>query len=269
MIWLFTGKTGSGKTYTMTKTAYKHWLNGVDIYSNTVLFYPNWGGTPGVNILDNPECFSRFDRISEWCLQQIALRTKYEYFPMRRGRIHYFEEISELLEIREGIILIDEAQELFEARNWENLPYEFSNKLRQHRKHSLDLYATTQNVGTIDKNYRRLVQRWFHTTDIFAFLAKRNPSFWSIHKVEEKDIDELYGNPEDEAVSTIRTRYFFIHKWTRRLYDTLFDIGFKSFKIEWLEENNRRVCLIIPKNWSLNNGRTQLLLQKFYLDKAK
>ena len=146
---------------------------------------------------------------------------------------------------------------------------EFSNKLRQHRKHQLDLYATTQNMGTIDINMRRLVQKWSHCKDIFALFWKRNPSWLTIHTREYKDIDELYNKVDDLVVSTIKKNFFIIHKLKKRLYDTLWDIGFKAYKISWLQIKKRKVCIILPKNWTLSNARTQSLLMKYYLDQTK
>jgi len=270
MIYLYTGKTGSGKTYQMIKDVYPKWRRGHDVYSNTLLFFEKFGGQAGSNILDNPENFTFWEK----CVNKIsfiwALRvSKKDFRPLRRGHIGYYDDISELIELKDGIILMDEAQNLLDSRNWENLPIEFSNKLRQHRKHNLDLYATTQNMGTIDINMRRLVQRWSHCNDIFALLWLRNPSWLSVHRRDEKDIDELYNKVDDLVVTTKKTHLFFISKFfTRRIYDTLYDIGFKAYKIVWLQREKRRMALIMPINWTLSNARTQSLLLKYYLDQT-
>lgn len=270
MIYLYTGKTGSGKTYQMIKDVYPYWLDGVNIYSNTKLFYEDYGGQAGSNIINNPENFTIWEKCvfklaSKWSL----LTRKEELPPKCRGKIVYFDDITELIEVSDGIIIMDEAQNLLDARNWENLPLEFSNKLRQHRKHNLDLYATTQNMGTIDINMRRLVQRWSHCKDVFALFFLRNPSLFTIHLREYKDIDQLYNKVDDLIVDTIKTNIFFIHRFKKILYDTLFDIGFKAYKICYLQNKNQKVALIMPKNWTLSSGRTQSLLMKFYLDQSK
>jgi len=269
MIYAYTGKTGSGKTKSMIEDIYPRWLRGKDVYANTLLLFEKFGGKAGSNILDNPENFSSmerfFNRIKFW----YCLKFNKDYVPRRRGRIIYFEDITELLEVRNGIILVDEGQALLEARNWEQLPAEFSNKLRQHRKHNLDLYVTTQNLGTIDINLRRLVQVWVHCTDVFALLTKRNPSWFTVHRKDLKDIDQLYNNVDDLLVENLSTKYFSISFLSRRLYDTYFDIGFTTLKCVWLQENMKKKLLIVPKAWSLSNVRTQQLLLKFYLDPPK
>jgi len=269
MIYAYTGKTGSGKTFQMIKDVFPRWYNGMDIYSNTYLIFEKWGGRAGANILEHPEVFTPIEKITEYLKLKICLLRKTDYIPKRRGRIIYFEDITELLEIRDGIILMDEGQALLEARNWENLPAEFSNKLRQHRKHNLDLYVTTQNLGTIDINLRRLVQHWVHCRDIFALLGLRNPSWLTVHTKEIKDIDQLYNQVDDLMVESLRTGYFLIHKFTRRYYDTAYDIGFTTYKSVWIQQDQQMKLLILPKKWSIEKGRTQLLLMKYYFDQNK
>lgn len=269
MIYAYTGKTGSGKTYQMIKDIFPRWYAGTDVYANTFLLFERFGGKAGSNILENPENFSWQEHIFNWLYFKWCLHTNRDYIPKRRGKIIYFEDITELLEVRNGIILVDEGQALLEARNWENLPAEFSNKLRQHRKHNLDLYVTTQNLGTIDINLRRLVQVWVHCTDVFALLWKRNPSWLTIHRKDHKDIDQLYNNVDDLLVENLHSSFFSISFLTRRFYDTYYDIGFTTLKSVWLQDNNKKKLLIVPKAWSLSNVRTQQLLLKFYLDPPK
>jgi len=284
MIHIYTGKTGSGKTFQMINDIYPQWLNGRDVYANTKLFFEKYGGKAGTNIIENPENFTIIEKAVEIIRRNwlIHVRKKllgyfirrgwvndYDYYPKSRGRIDYFDDITELIEIRDGIICMDEAQNLLDSRQWENLPTIFSNKLRQHRKHNLDLYATTQNMGTIDLNLRRLVQRWKHSKDVFALFGLRNPSWFTVHTTEEKDIDMLYTSVDDLVVPSISTQTFFIHLFKRRLYDTLYDIGFNNYKILWLQENKKKIILFLPKEWTLSNARTQSLLLKFYLDLPK
>lgn len=265
MIFLYTGKTGSGKTFCMIKDAYRRWYRGEDIYSNTKLEFEKHGGKANTNLFENPENFTKLEKFifilgSIWS----KLRKKNKRWVPSRGKITYFQDISELIDIRDGVVLMDEAQNLLDARNWENLPLEFSNKLRQHRKHNIDLYATTQNMGTIDINMRRLVQRWSHCKDVFALFWIRNPSLLTFHKREFKDIDELYNKVDDLLVTTTKTTYFSIHRWTKAYYDTLYDIGFNYYKLVWLQTRKAKLALIIPKTWSLSNVRTQLSLMKFF-----
>lgn len=241
----------------MVKHAYRAWLLGEDIYSNTILYFCKDEKELGANIEEYPKFFSIYEK-SKWTILKLFYRIiKKEVEPPSRGKIIYFENINELLEIRDGVILIDEGQVLFNARNWEQLPYEFQYKLQQHRKHRLDLYVTTQNMGTIDITYRRLVQAWYHCKDKFALFGIRNPNLWSIHEVEHKDVDCLYTNVDDLRVETVKTKHFTISRFKRRLYDTMYDIGFKRFRTIWIEIKEKgkytRKVWIIPKQMKLND----------------
>lgn len=252
MIYAFTGKTGSGKTYSMVSQAYLFWKSGVDIYSNTVLF---------------------FDKFKPSFLEKITSRILGE--PIKRGRITYFEDINEILEIHNGLILFDEAQVLFNARQWESLPAEFQYKLQQHRKHQLDLFCTTQNLGTIDITYRRLIQKWTHCQDVFALFGKRNPSFLTVHRAQEKDIDMIFNSVDDMAVPVVDAHFFTIHRWKRRLYDTFYDIGFKRFKTIWLSSFDPAInkttskAFIIPKQLSLADAQKRISSYQSALNLSK
>lgn len=249
MIYAFTGKTGSGKTFNMVRHAYKRWRSGTDIYSNTILDFERHGQ------------ISFFEK-AFWKLMPDTLKNKLGHpTGPERGRITYFEDISEILEAKNGLILFDEAQVLFSARNWENLPYEFSYKLQQHRKHRLDLFCTTQNMGTIDINYRRLVQKWFH----HEVVAQIGAVWFGIFRIKEKDVDYLYNSVDDLTVPDIKAKLFIIHKWKTRLYDTYYDIGFKRFKTIWITSYNKDLekvsrWMIVPKEMSLSNAQKEISL---------
>jgi len=254
MIIAYTGKTGSGKTFRMIKKAYSRWLKGEDIYSNTILFFDNFGGKAGKERTD---------------ILYKTLKLFFKKLNWKRGRIIYFEDILEIIEVKDGVILFDEAQVLFSSRQWENLPIEFQYKLQQHRKHRLDLYCTTQNMGAIDIVYRRLVQYWYPCEKIIP-IGTYN-SFFGLFMIRTKDVDMLYNSVDDLVVENIRSRPFIIHFFTKRLFDTFYDIGFKRFKTIWqtyftsdLKMKTR--WIIMPKNLTLKNVLREMSSLKFRLN---
>lgn len=227
MIKTYTGKTGSGKTYLMIKDAYKYWKHGVDIYSNTVL-----------NFKEKPN-------------------RKRPY-----GKIRYFEHINEVIDIQNGLVLFDEAQVLFNARNWESLPDEFQYKLQQHRKHDIDLICTTQNMGTIDITYRRLVHHWIHCKNIFQ-LGRSPRILIGLFIKQWKDVDMLWNTVDDLTVPTVRWRPLLIYFFSRKLYDTMYDIGFRRFKTLWLSSYDARMkpkqmYLILPKKMTMTQALREI-----------
>jgi len=243
MITAFTGKTGSGKTKLMIDQAYAAWRDGVNIYSNTILFFDKYAQ------------HTLFQRVRG--LLRPKTRTEF-------GKIVYFQEISEILHVHDGIILFDEAQVLFNARNWESLPDDFQYKLQQHRKHRLSLFVTTQNLRTIDITYRRLIHQWVHCERIFS-LGNDPRLVISLHRLNYKDVDQIYSDVDDLKVDTLSRSWFFIHYFTRRLYDTMYDIGFKRFRTLWLStfDQNLKIketWMILPKKMSLRDGLKEVSL---------
>jgi len=286
MIYAWTGKNGSGKTFDMVNWAYRDWRSGVNIWSNTILlFYPpelHEQLKNGFSIEDYPGLFSWFERLSNSLQRAVTNLFGRSYAPISRGRISYFENISEILEVHDGLILFDEAQVLFNARQWESLPSEFQYKLQQHRKHRLDLYCTTQNMGTIDITYRRLVQHWIHCSALWAFWG------FQMHAKEVKDIDMLYNLIDDLKTPSLSQSTYFITPWSRRLYDTYYDIGFKRFRTLWLSsmflsnadlivnENDKpnppkskKTWMIIPKTMSLKDALAELRSSESLLNPGK
>lgn len=261
MIYAYTGKTGSGKTFFMVEKARKAWLSGTDIYSNTILLFSSKVNS-GENIKDNPESFTYLERllwfISFFWQSKVKKKDVKNIYIPKRGNIFYFQEILEIIEVKDGLILFDEAQVLFNARNWEGLPNEFQYKLQQHRKHNLDLICTTQNLGTIDITYRRLVHEWIHCER--GFCLGKDRVFFGIFYRHMKDIDMLYNSIDDLKTPTITTAIKILHRFKKRYYDTYFDIGFKSIRSLCLtsyDHTKRKILtrvFMIPKKLSLSEG---------------
>ena len=280
MIYAFTGKTGSGKTFQMVKRARAHWLRGVDIYSNTILLFDREHPNGDFDLQISPSSFSLFEKVLYQARKiiltgcQIVKRKKnrlstgqIEAMIMpRRGRIVYFQNILEIMEVSNGLILFDEAQVIFNARQWESLPPEFQYKIQQHRKHNLDLICTTQNMGTIDITYRRLVHGWYHCER--KWTLGNEPVKFGIFQLHEKDIDQLYNQIDDLKADTVSTRTFWIHKYKKRYYDTKYDVGFTRLRVIWIniwDQQTKKFMsrwMIIPKLLSLASARQVISLLK-------
>lgn len=249
MVYLWSGKTGSGKTFRMCKKAFRYWLNGIDVYSNIqLLFY-------FVKGFSYAERFGYQIKVL-WCqIFRIPLK------PLRRGQIWFFDNITEIFDARDGLIVFDDAGVLFNSKSWEAMPIEFVYKLQLQRHHKLDMFATVPNIKSVHIDYRRLVQKWYYCKVIFR-IGSDTKEWFGLHSIEEKDVDEITIVEDDNLATTIKTRYFFIHAWKRRLYDTLADIAFRRYKIIWISHNQDKQCWIIPKEQSLKDAiRYSTLLQ--------
>jgi len=122
MIELYTGRPGSGKTLMLTRRVLRALDMGYVVYTN----YP----------------------------------IKHEKAE-REGRLKLWQDLWDLIELKDGIIVMDEAHVYMNSRKWDALPDDMQVKLQQHRKHGLHIWGTVQHENRIDVVYRELVSRFY------------------------------------------------------------------------------------------------------------
>jgi len=69
--------------------------------------------------------------------------------------------LSDLLGVRDGVVVLDEVQRYVAAEEWQTIPSELRLKLQEHRHHGLDIYGMTQHPSFIAPSMRRLVGEWW------------------------------------------------------------------------------------------------------------
>lgn len=151
-------------------------------------------------------------------------------------QVFYWRNIHEWNLMKEGIIIVDEAQKYFNARNWAQLSEDTEAKLQEHGKEDLDVWATTQHYTRIDITLRILVERYykvemiFGSSDnekgpIFGLLPKRSMvESWlleGLDKVERLGAEAVKGM----GVEPESTGYFWIRKKYYQIYDTRAKVG--------------------------------------------
>lgn len=191
--------------------------------------------------------------------------------------VFYYQNLAELNHVRNAIILIDEAQVLLDSRDWESLPREFKYKVAQHRKHRLDIYATTQEIGQVDLRLRSLVQEWEHCETYITFkkswrfLDDKKDTLIHWYKRKLMDIDDFRSRkPDDTTTEVLKVKRFnFVSIFSRRLYDTNTSIGFKPyiylcsvFQKSSNAKNLTRILDILPSNCRLPLIKQQKLPMK-------
>lgn len=81
-----------------------------------------------------------------------AIRQKREVFAnFKLTGAHYFNDIFDVINIRNGVILIDEINLSFPSRIWDKLPPQFLYFWSQTRKMQLDIFFTSQHPDRVDK----------------------------------------------------------------------------------------------------------------------
>ncbi len=133
---LITGLPGSGKSLMMSTFVYPYLIAGYQVYSNLWL---NW---------------KRSDGVGEW--------------DTKKNNLHYYQEIEDIIDVRNCIVICDEIAEPLDPRNWENEGSGVRRFFQQHRHHHIDIYGTTQNITLVAKSARIVIDEW---TDCFRILT--------------------------------------------------------------------------------------------------
>lgn len=179
---LHTGRPGTGKTYSLTKELLKALHQGEKVYANYKI---NWYG----------ELVKKFN----W------KKFKFEWIEIPKENLQYWNKLSDLFDVDNGIIAMDEAHIYMRSRNWEKLPEEMERKLSQHRKDGLHIWGTVQAIGRIDVIFRELVDYWYVYENNFFWFTR-----W------EFDIDQ-----DKNKKFPLSKRWIFKRKFVYDMYDTL------------------------------------------------
>lgn len=176
MINIYMGKPGSGKTYALVRLAYKLINEGRDVYSN--------------------------------------FHIDFSKMPMKEdhGKLRFWKNITDIVDIKSGEILIDEAQIYMNSRDWRKMPPPLQYKLQQHRKHGINIWGAVQNVKRIDTVARELVNS--------VFRVRRIGTLFIVKEYDIEDIDK--ANPDAYS-----TGVYFLSKKLASCYDTLQEISYQ------------------------------------------
>lgn len=190
---MYTGRPGSGKTYSLVIESIKLLNKGNIVYSN---FKINWNGYE--------------EKKTWWKKILIALRLKKKWHSYPKTNLRSWDNFKDILEIKNGWIVMDEAHFYFNSRKWKEMPFEFMRKLAQHRKDGIHIIGTVQNIKRVDVLVRELIDFWYDCRKLPFFIS-----------VTEYDVDE-----DQMRRFPIRKKFFlFSKKKASRLYDTMEKIG--------------------------------------------
>jgi len=136
MIELYTGAPGSGKTYALTHRVRNALKKGYTIYAN-------------------------------YDIDDINAKVN--------GRLHRWHRLEEIYNVRNGIIVMDEAHVYMNSRRWETMPDEMQVRLQQHRKDGLHIWGSAQSHKRLDVVYRELVQKWYSCRKLISWGRYDDP----------------------------------------------------------------------------------------------
>lgn len=201
-----TGLTSQGKTLELAKTAYK-------LLERNRKWHKKTGNVRPIapNFPISPEISKEFG-------EQFILRW---YDP------------DELPQLRECDVLWDEVANGMDSANWQNVSLELKVFLRQHAKRGIDIYGTTQRWGSIDINFRSLVDEMFVAHKL---IGSSRPSAtkpeikhpWGIIWLDEQE-QSSFCEDKLKSAGILGWRIFFITKALCNLYDTRYEVPQAKF----------------------------------------
>lgn len=135
--------------------------------------------------------------------------------------LHYYHTINELVDIRKGIILMDEVHVYFNSRKWEVLPETLQYKLQQHRKQGLDIWGTAQNINRVDVVMRELISGYYECHKLFSFFENSNyPT--GLFVTREYDVKD--ASKPDQLRPSYSFDWYFTSRDVFDSYDTLQEV---------------------------------------------
>lgn len=179
------------------------------------------------------------------------------YFPNDNERVSRWHNLDELYSLNHGVIAIDEGQKLFDARRWGSFPVSFAEKIAQHRKHFLDIYTTTQDIGHIDLRVRSNIHELYNCQSLLRIPKndRVKPILQLIRITRKKRVISAEDRLKWEK---IKTKHYFISRfWTKELYNTYGDIGFQKFICRIRREGGKWRGKIYSRDL-INQGKARL-----------
>lgn len=150
---MYTGRPGTGKTYTLVNDVIKALNKGEIIYCN---FWIDWNGY--------------IEKKTWWKKVLIKLKIKKEYNIYPKENLKNWTKLSDILQIKNGIIVMDEAHFYMNSRKWKEMDMEFMRKLAQHRKDGIHIWGTVQNIKRLDIVIRELIDYWYDCSMFLGFI---------------------------------------------------------------------------------------------------
>lgn len=158
-------------------------------------------------------------------------------YPVQFGdnndNVHRWHLLDETYHLKQAVIAIDEAQELF--GHWLGMPVSFRSKIAQGRKHLLDFYTTTQQFSSLHLNFRGLTAEVFRCESLIR-LPKNDrvkPLFQVIRVIKKartikNDNEEIKFRKVKWGLFGFKL-YFLSRLWTAEHYNTYADVGLSRF----------------------------------------
>lgn len=174
--------------------------------------------------------------------------------------VEQFRDFDEVLSFtggeKGGIIGLDEAYKVFDARRFMSLPIAFAEKLAEHRHDGVDIITASQNFGDLDKRVRDKVEVWYHCRSPYRFPRAQSikPLFQWISVAEKRRMIKKDGRV---VWSTVKVHNYFLSRiWTKKLYDSQANLKLSDFVSRFKRKKGKWILVIASRN-AINRGKVR------------
>ena len=195
MIEVYTGRPGSGKSNKLAQTL--------------------------VEVLDRNQRYYERTGIIRQIYTNFHLRPDLE--ELYSGALRHWQNLEELVVVKDVDIFIDEIFNYFDAKHWAELSFSVRRWLSQHRKLGIEIYGNCQDFAQVDISFRRMVSDLFYLVKV---IGSRDPSptrpavkwIWGMSIIYTMSPVDYQENQKDNS-----TRFhwvMFIDRKSCELYNT-------------------------------------------------
>jgi len=184
MITIIEGRPGMGKSIYLVGEIFRHLRRGKRVYTNVAI-------------------------------SDIAFASKYD------KQLFSIDSLEDIVDLREGEIVLDEVHIYLNSRNWDKLDVKFQLFLQQHRKRGLNITGAVQSIKRADVVFRELIQIFYRIRKIVSFKVPYTRYAFGFFYLREYDPDDIEsGGAKSNQKALSWPFLFFADPYIFQLYDT-------------------------------------------------
>jgi len=184
MITIVEGRPGQGKSIYLVGEIIRHLRRGKKVYTNVAI-------------------------------SDLRFAQKYA------DQLFSIDSLEDIVELREGEIVLDEVHIYLNSRNWDKLDVRFQLFLQQHRKRGLNITGAVQSIKRADVVFRELIQVFYRIRKIVSFKIPYWGKAFGFFYIREYDPDDIESGGSKTGQKALSWPLpYFADPYTFDLYDT-------------------------------------------------
>jgi len=220
---IYTGRAGAGKSLSMAEELLRKLKRNFNYFKRSKKIRPIYS-----NLHLAPHIIEHYKNLYNTGEQGEFLR--------------YYLDSSELLEVRDADVFIDEIGTYFDAQEYKNMSPQLKRWIQQHRKRGVEITATAQDFAQIDKSFRRLTDKVYYNVKVIGsrdVSATKPPPKYIWGLIIQREINPTDYNEDDKQHQAQGFFPFLITRKKTEVFDTTQDIS-PSYQTEF--KHLTRIC---------------------------